>query len=72
MEVAFLVVLTIGVLTLILAPIFIIRNNMTCKYRVDLIHRDMAAFDTLPSYDKMLWSIKPLKDKYWLKNYKKK
>ncbi len=65
--------LIVGCISLILAFIgfifllfFWIRNNRVCNLRIKILHTDMKVYDSLPSYDKMLWSFKSLKLKNWL------
>jgi hypothetical protein len=41
------------------------RNNKVCAFRISLVGTDI--YRNLPSYEKMLYNIKPLKLKYWIK-----
>jgi hypothetical protein len=61
---------------------FIIRNERVYRFRTKIIditfHLNVESmkngdytghyslYDKLPSYEKMMWSLKPLKPKYWL------
>lgn len=60
---------------LIIGLYFLKRNSKVCKYMKSVLARRNGDFEKLtqPSgnieetYDKILWSIKPIKDKYWIK-----
>ena len=39
------------------------------KYRIHLLENKPEAYNDLPSFGKMCYSFKPLKDKYWIKDY---
>ena len=65
-------VFTIILGVLILATLVLLylmkRNHKVCKYRISLVERFGAnEFDSFVSYERMLLSILPLKDKYWVK-----
>ena len=45
---------------------FLLRNIKVYNFRVSLI--GTKNYDNLPSYEKMVYSIKPLKEKYWIKS----
>lgn len=61
---------------------FIIRNERVYRFRTKMIDIEFhlntetikngnhighySLYDKLPSYEKMMWSLKPLKPKYWL------
>jgi hypothetical protein len=45
---------------------FLIRSNRVYDLRIKILYIDMKVYDSLPSYDKMLWSFKSLNLKNWL------
>jgi hypothetical protein len=61
-----LVLLGLCFLSMIVLYYLMYRNYKLCQYRIDLVNRDMALYDTLPSYNDMMYHYKPLKDKCWL------
>lgn len=44
-----------------------VRNDRVFEYRISTFYINYDDYKNLPSYQKMLWSLKPLKDKYWIK-----
>ena len=42
------------------------RNEHLCYYRVKILYQSKELYDKLPSYREMLYSNKPLEDKYWI------
>jgi len=42
------------------------RNEKVCDYRTRILRRSMSEYESLPSYDEMLYSSKPLEDIYWI------
>ncbi len=74
-----LIIWTIGCFVLLLiCSYFAVRNDMVFRFRIktiELLHediRDLKLFDTIydrlereASYDRMLYSIKPLRFEYW-------
>lgn len=43
------------------------RNEKVFDFRNKILHDDYEKYKKLPSYDKMFYSFKPLKEKYWIK-----
>ena len=68
------VLISLGLLTMLICDILIFRckclikrNEKVGKFRLELIDKlDLNTFNSLPSYNEMLYSFKPLKYKYWL------
>ena len=45
------------------------RNHKVAEYRISLVPRlSTIEFRAIRGYSRMLFSLLPLKDKYWLKN----
>lgn len=44
-----------------------IRNQSVCEFRMSMIYENYEDYLKLPSYNTMLYSFKPLKKKYWIK-----
>lgn len=65
------IVLVIALICLVIIIYILWRIHRLYDYRVDLIDRDNDAYRNLPSYERMLYSFKPLTDKYWITNSKK-
>lgn len=55
------------VLTIVCAIILLVRNNMVYTFRTKMIDEDWEFYQQLPKYNQMVYSIKPLKKKYWMK-----
>jgi hypothetical protein len=47
--------------------IILIRAVLVVDYRLRLMRKNYKAYENLSSYNKMVFSFKPLKDKYWVK-----
>jgi len=44
------------------------RNNKVCELRNHILWKyDMQVYVSLPSYNRMMYSFKPLKEEYWIK-----
>lgn len=51
----------------IVAIYFLIRNERVYSLRTRLLYNDYDSYIKLPEYNKMLYSIKPLIKRYWVK-----
>ena len=61
------VILGISFLALFVIQYLMKRNHRVCDFRKDVLKQSSEKYKKLPSYEKMLFSIKPLKDKHWIK-----
>ncbi len=56
----------IPILLFVFSIFICIRNSMVYSFRNTINITDRIIYKKLPSYEKMLFSLKPLKEKYWI------
>lgn len=60
------ILLLVCFLVIILCFVIIQRNNQVLNYRMRILLKSLELYNKLPTYNEMLYSIKPLKDEYWI------
>ena len=63
-----LLIINILIIGIVFLFYFLNRNKRVCDFSLKILEKDYKTYDKLPSYEKMVWSFKPLKLKYWIKD----
>lgn len=72
MGIVSLILLIIMLLNFLLIFALWVRNNLTYKVRVNILELDYKLYSFLPKYKDMIFSIRPLNTRYWIRYCEKK
>lgn len=66
MNIGIIILFTIYLIAILFLVFVSIRNEFVCRFRLKMIDENYDKYCELPSYERMLFSFKPLKEKYWI------